>query len=82
MVFFLEKWDAKETSFDDFLSALFLLLDEIIISIDTQLHGVTVIGDLKGLGLSHVRLVSPNTLRTVAMVLQVKKLLKDFQTIS
>ncbi|OXA37299.1 retinaldehyde-binding protein 1 [Folsomia candida] len=66
----VEKWDAKETTFDDFLSTLFLLLDEIIISIDTQLHGVTVIGDLKGLGLSHVRLVSPNTLRTAAGVLQ------------
>jgi len=63
-------WDLKTVPLDDMLLTIFLYMDELTVSEDTQLFGVTCIVDLSSVGVEHVKVISPRKIHTLIKVVQ------------
>jgi len=68
---FLDRWSPQDYDLDWVLASIFLLLDEAVDSLDTQLHGVVLVVDFRGFGFSHARTARPARIQTIVSILQV-----------
>lgn len=67
----IEKWSDKNVTLDDVLLTLFLMMDEMTVSSDTQLFGFVVIMDFRTLSVWHAAQVRPARLQILIKILQV-----------
>jgi len=65
-----QNWNAYKFCLDEALAALFMVIDESLESIDTQLNGLVVLVDFKGFGFAHARQVGPSRIQAVVGILQ------------
>ncbi|OXA43738.1 retinaldehyde-binding protein 1 [Folsomia candida] len=66
----MEKWSDKNVTLDDVLLTLFLMMDEMTVSSDTQLFGFVVIMDFRTLSVWHAAQVRPARLQILIKILQ------------
>jgi len=61
----------KEATFEQTLASLALMIDEVTASEDTQLQGIVMVGDCKGLTFSHVKSISVAKIQGMFSIIQV-----------
>lgn len=71
VIFGLDLWDPSTISLDDVFLTTLLIGEEMIRSEKTQIHGIVVIQDLKGLTVSHARQFTFAQIKKCIAVLQV-----------
>ncbi|KAL4217917.1 hypothetical protein ACF0H5_022656 [Mactra antiquata] len=64
------KWDPSKYSIDDIFRTNFLTLSKLVEDEETQVSGIIMLMDLKGMGFSHAKNISPFYAKRIASLLQ------------
>uniref|UniRef100_S4RQE8 CRAL-TRIO domain-containing protein n=1 Tax=Petromyzon marinus TaxID=7757 RepID=S4RQE8_PETMA len=64
------KWNPSTTPIIDNFKAMYMTLELLIQSEETQVNGITILVDHKGMGLAHVTNFTPSLMKKITTVIQ------------
>jgi hypothetical protein len=74
----LDSWNPDKHSLEEILLSLILIGFETMRKVETQLHGLVIVADIKGFSFKQARQVSPSLIRKYVDIILVKKYLEKY----